>query len=103
MKKSAFQNQRGTPEFIQYGYVPQDKVGWSVTITLEYAFDDWCIAQVAKKLGFTNDYKLFMKRANSYKQLFDKGTGFMRAKNSDGKFVEPFDPFFLNMDLMGNM
>ncbi|MBP9214658.1 MAG: GH92 family glycosyl hydrolase [Chitinophagaceae bacterium] len=94
MKKSAFQNQRGTPEFIQYGYVPQDKVGWSVTITLEYAFDDWCIAQVAKKLGFTNDYKLFMKRANSYKQLFDKGTGFMRAKNSNGKFVEPFDPIF---------
>jgi predicted alpha-1,2-mannosidase len=94
MKKSAFQNQRGTPEFIQYGYVPQNKVGWSVTITLEYAFDDWCIAQVAKKLGFTNDYKLFMKRANSYKQLFDKGTGFMRAKNSDGKFVEPFDPIF---------
>lgn len=92
MKKSAFQNQRGTPEYIQYGYLPQDKHGWSVTITLEYAFDDWCIAQVAKKLGKMNDYSLFMKRAMSYKNLFDAQTGFMRSKNSDGKFIEPFDP-----------
>ncbi len=92
MRKSAFQNQRGTPEYIQYGYLPQDKHGWSVTITLEYAFDDWCIAQVAKKLGKTEDYSLFMKRAMSYKNLFDVQTGFMRSKNSDGKFVEPFDP-----------
>ena len=92
MRKSAFQNQRGTPEYIQYGYLPQDKHGWSVTITLEYAFDDWCIAQVAKKLGKMDDYKLFMQRAMSYKKLFDAQTGFMRSKNSNGKFIEPFDP-----------
>ena len=92
MRKSAFQKERGTPEYIQYGYLPQDKHGWSVTITLEYAFDDWCIAQVAKKLGKMDDYKLFMQRAMSYKQLFDTQTGFMRSKNSNGKFVEPFDP-----------
>lgn len=94
MRKSAFQQQRGTPEYIQYGYVPQDKVGWSVTITLEYAFDDWCIAQVAKKLGKTTDYNLFTERSKSYAKLFDKSTGFMRAKNSNGQFVEPFDPIF---------
>lgn len=92
MKKSAFQNQRGTPEYIQYGYLPQNKHGWSVTITLEYAFDDWCIAQVAKKLRKMDDYNLFMNRAMSYKNLFDVQTGFMRSKNSDGKFIEPFDP-----------
>ena len=92
MKKSAFQKQRGTPDYIKYGYLPQDKQGWSVTVTLEYAFDDWCIAQVAKKLGYTADYNEFMLRAMSYKKLFDASTGFMRAKNSDGKFVEPFDP-----------
>jgi predicted alpha-1,2-mannosidase len=92
MRKSAFQNQRGTPEYIQYGYLPQDKHGWSVTVTLEYAFDDWCIAQVAKKLGKADDYKLFMQRAISYKKLFDVNSGFMRSKNSDGKFREPFDP-----------
>ena len=94
MKKSAFQNQRGIPEYIQYGYLPQDKYGWSVTITLEYAFDDWCIAQVAKKLNKQNDYVLFMNRAKSYEKLFDKKTGFMRAKNSNGNFIEPFDPIF---------
>jgi predicted alpha-1,2-mannosidase len=92
MRKSAFQNQRGTPEYIQYGYLPQDKHGWSVTITLEYAFDDWCIAQVAKKLEKMDDYNLFIKRAMSYKQLFDAKTGFMRSKNSNGQFIEPFDP-----------
>jgi predicted alpha-1,2-mannosidase len=92
MRKSAFQNQRGTPDYIKYGYLPQDKHGWSVTITLEYAFDDWCIAQAAKLLGKTNDYNLFMQRAMSYKKLFDAQTGFMRSKNSDGKFIEPFDP-----------
>lgn len=92
MRKSAFQNQRGTPDYIKYGYLPQDKHGWSVTITLEYAFDDWCIAQAAKKLDKMDDYKLFMYRAISYKKLFDKQTGFMRSKNSEGNFIEPFDP-----------
>lgn len=92
MKKSANQHQRGTQEYIQYGYLPQEKHGWSVTITLEYAFDDWCIAQVAKKLDRYADYDLFMKRAKSYQKLFDSTTGFMRAKNSSGTFIEPFDP-----------
>ncbi len=92
MLKSASQNQRGTPDYIRFGYLPQDKEGWSVTVTLEYAFDDWCIAQVAKKLGKTDDYNRFMKRAMSYKNLFDANTGFMRAKDSTGKFIEPFDP-----------
>jgi predicted alpha-1,2-mannosidase len=92
MRASAFQKQRGTPAYIEYGYVPQDKHGWSVTMTLEYAFDDWCIAQVAKKLGKTEDYSLFMKRAGSYAKLFDAKTGFMRARKSDGSFIEPFDP-----------
>ena len=92
MLKSADQKQRGTPDYIRYGYLPQDKEAWSVTVTLEYAYDDWCIAQVAKKLGKMDDYARFTKRAMSYKNLFDATTGFMRAKNSLGKFIEPFDP-----------
>lgn len=92
MKKSAFQQQRGTPDYIRYGYLPQDKHGWSVTITLEYAYDDWCIAQAAKLLGKEDDYQLFMQRAGSYKHLFDATTGFFRSKDSRGKFIEPFDP-----------
>jgi predicted alpha-1,2-mannosidase len=94
MLASANQKQRGTQDFIKYGYIPQDKHGWSVTYTLEYAFDDWCIAQVAKKLGKQKDYEIFSKRALAYQKLFDNKTGFMRAKNSDGIFVEPFDPLF---------
>jgi predicted alpha-1,2-mannosidase len=92
MKKSANQDQRGTQDYVRFGYLPQDKHGWSVTITLEYAFDDWCIAQVAKKMGSQEDYEHFYKRAMSYKNLFDAKTGFMRAKDSTGKFIEPFDP-----------
>ena len=92
MLKSAAQQQRGTQDYIRLGYLPQDKHGWSVTITLEYAFDDWCIAQVAKKLGKPADYQTFIKRSKSYQRLFDTASGFMRAKNSTGKFVEPFDP-----------
>ena len=57
MMKSAMQNIRGAM-YRQYGYVPQDKYGSSVTVTLEYAYDDWCIAQVAKKLGKTADYNV---------------------------------------------
>jgi len=98
MVRSAYQDIRGVPDYIKYGYLPQDKAGGSVTITLEYAFDDWCIAQVARKLGKTADYATFMDRAKSYVRLFDAETGFMRAKNSDGKFVSPFDPFWSEHD-----
>ena len=101
MKKSANQQQRGTPDYIRFGYLPQDKHGWSVTVTLEYAFDDWCIAQVAKKLGKTDEYTQYMKRAMSYKALFDKETGFMRAKDSTGKFIEPFDPLLSEHGIKG--
>ncbi len=93
MLASASQNIRGTDFYREFGYIPADKDGWSVTKTLEYAFDDWCIAQVAKKLGKQADYEEFTKRANYYKNLFDSETGFMRAKNSDGKFTDGFDPF----------
>ena len=92
MKKSANQSQRGTPAYKEYGYLPHDKHGWSVTTTLEYAYDDWCIAQVANKLGRTEDFKIYSQRANSYKALFDSNSGFFRARMSDGKFKEPFDP-----------
>ncbi len=98
MKKSAMQDIRGTNFYRQYGYVPQDKYGSSVTVTVEYAYDDWCIAQVAKKLGKQDDYETFMKRSASWKILFDPSTGFIRAKNSDGNWVTPFDPYLSEYD-----
>lgn len=98
MKKSAMQNIRGTDLYRQYGYVPQDKYGSSATVTIEYAYDDWCIAQVAKKLGKIDDYAIFIKRSASWKNVFDPATGFIRAKNSDGKWTVPFDPYLSEHD-----
>jgi predicted alpha-1,2-mannosidase len=98
MKKTAAQNIRGTADYRTYGYSPQDKAWHSVTKTLEYAFDDWCIAQVAKKLGKQEDYNVFMQRSAAYKLLFDKSSGFIRAKNSDGSWTQPFDPYFTSTD-----
>jgi predicted alpha-1,2-mannosidase len=98
MKASAMENIRGCNYYRQYGYVPQDKYGASVTNTLEYAYDDWCIAQVAKKMGNAAGYKYFMQRSASWKQVFDPISGFMRAKNSNGTWVTPFDPFYSEHD-----
>ena len=92
MKKSAMQDIRGTDHYRAFGYIPYDKDGQSVTKTLEYAYDDWCIAQVAKALGKEEDYDLFMKRAASYQNLFDPSSGFMRARLSDKSWKAPFDP-----------
>lgn len=94
MLASAFQKVREVPAYNEYGYVPQDIGGGSVTKTLEYTFDDYAISLVAKKLGKTKDFETFSKRAKNYQKLFDPKTGFMRARYKDGKFVEPFDPFY---------
>ena len=94
MKASAMQDIRGTDLYREYGYIPYDKHGQSVTKTLEYAYDDWCIAQMAKALGKEEDYQAFMQRAQSYRPLFDASTGFMRAKYSNGEWKVPFDPYY---------
>jgi len=80
----------------QYGYYPYDLVRTeSVSRTLECGFDDYCAALMAQKLGKTDDYKFFMKRAGYYKNLFDKETNSMRPKDSKGKWLTPFDPYEL--------
>jgi predicted alpha-1,2-mannosidase len=76
----------------KYGYFPEDLQTQSVSLTLEIAYDDWCVAQMAKKMGFTDDYNYFMKRLNCYKNLFDPKSGFFRAKSSKGEWIEPFNP-----------
>ena len=76
----------------QYGYLPQTKQNVSVSITLEQAFDDWCVAAVAKKLGHTDDYERFMKRSQFYRNLFDPETGFFRPKDEFGNWMDGFDP-----------
>ena len=76
----------------RYGFFPEDLQTQSVSITLEIAYNDWCVAQMARKMGHEDDYKYFLKRSGYYKNLFDKNTGFFRAKNSDNKWINLFDP-----------
>ncbi len=81
----------GLQYYMDMGYVPEDKNGASVSKTLEYAYDDWAIAQAAKKLGNNQVYDEFMKRAENYKNVYDPKSGFMRPKLSDGTFKKEFD------------
>lgn len=76
------------------GYIPADKEPESVSKTLEYAYDDWCIAQVARALGDTVDTALFTARSGYFRNVYDRSTGFMRGKNLDGSWRTPFDPRF---------
>jgi predicted alpha-1,2-mannosidase len=82
----------GLSYYMDKGYVPEDKNGSSVSKTLEYAYDDWCIAQVAKKLGRTDIYDEFIKRSGNYRNVYDTNSGFMRPKLDDGTFKASFDP-----------
>ncbi|RPD42627.1 GH92 family glycosyl hydrolase [Chitinophaga barathri] len=81
----------GLEWYMQMGYVPEDKNGSSVSKTLEYAYDDWCIAQVAQKLGRQDLYKEFIQRSLNYRNVFDASTGFMRPRLSNGEFRKEFD------------
>lgn len=78
----------GLEYYKKLGYAPIDKVTEAVPNTLELAYDDWCIAQLAKELGKDKDYELFMKRAYNYKNVWDSETAFMRPKKSDGTWLE---------------
>ena len=95
MKASALLDERGLDWLKQYGYIPYDKEKTfeSVAKGLEYALADWAVAQIAQRLGKTEDAAYFNQRAKSYQKYFDKNTGFMRGVSSEGKFREPFSPF----------
>lgn len=94
MKTSAMQDNFGVKELKQYGYIPYDIYNKSVSTALEYCYDDWCIAQMAKDLGKTEDYSYFMRRSLGYKTYFDKEYKLMNGFSSKGSFRRPFDPFF---------
>jgi predicted alpha-1,2-mannosidase len=93
MKHSAEMDWQGLKYYKERGFIPADKENESVSKTLEYAYDDWCIAQLGKRLGKMKDYNEFNQRSLFYENVFDSSTGFMRGKMSDGKWYEPFDPF----------
>jgi predicted alpha-1,2-mannosidase len=92
MKHSAeLRQQGGLGAYIDHGFIAMEDDRESVSKVLEYAYDDWCIAQAARLLGRTGDYQRYLARAQSYKNLFDPVSGFMRPR-SNGGWVEPFDP-----------
>jgi predicted alpha-1,2-mannosidase len=94
MKKSAMQDDFDVQYLKKYNYIPRDLAPTiSVARTLEYAYDDWCIAQMALKMGKTDDYNYFSKRGKAFENLFDTSIGFMRGKDSKGAFRADFDPY----------
>ncbi|MEO8532432.1 MAG: GH92 family glycosyl hydrolase [Flavobacterium sp.] len=90
----------GLKYYLDKGYVPYPNPDGEfgshqdgASQTLEYAYQDWTLAQLAKKLNHENDYNYFMARAKNYQNVFDKSTGWMRPKNAEGKWLEKFDPY----------
>lgn len=76
----------------KYKYFPENKQSQSVSIALEVAFNDWCVASMAKKMNKKDDFEYFSNRASYYKNLFDPSIGFFRAKDDAGNWIEPFSP-----------
>ncbi len=97
MIHSAEMDHFGLKYYKEKGYIPAQDESESVSKTLEYAYDDWCIAMMAKKMGRKDVYEKFIKRAQSWKNVFDPSTGFMRARMKGGWF-SPFDPKEVNFN-----
>lgn len=82
----------GLEHYMKLGYVPIDKEPEAASKTVEYAFDDWTIARMAEKMGRKDVAATYFKRAQNYRNVFDKETGFIRARKSTGEFRTPFNP-----------
>lgn len=78
----------GLDYYMDLNYIPAEKIRESVSVTLEDAYDDWCLAEIAKSLGKTEDYNYFRKRTQYYTNLYDQQTGFMRPRKADGSWLE---------------
>lgn len=74
------------------GYYPENILTQSVSVTLEQSFDDWCVAQLARRLGRQDIYERFIKRSGNWRNLYNAGSGFFQARNDKGEWLEPFDP-----------
>ena len=86
----------GLDYYMKLGYVPEDKSSSSVSKTLEYAYNDWCIAQIAQKANNATAYERFTKRSKNYLNVYDKSIGYMRPKLADGNWRKEFDPLDTN-------
>jgi predicted alpha-1,2-mannosidase len=101
MRDTALSGRSHQDEFQKYSYVPfteAQKGNEAASRTLEFAFDDWCIAQMAGALGKTNDATLFALRSQFYRNTFDSQTGFFRGRNVNDSYRSPFDPKAISFD-----
>jgi alpha-1,2-mannosidase, putative len=83
----------GLEDYLRLGYVPADKYHHATSATLDYAYDDFCISRVARFLGREREAEELERRAKNYRHVFDPSVGFMRGRNADGSWREPFDEF----------
>ncbi len=102
VKHSAELDKLGLKYYKKLGYIPYDRQGESVSKTLEYCYDDWCISQMAREMGTKEEYELYHKRSQFYKNVFDNSSGFMRGKSLDRKWLAPFDPLTNSAYTEGN-
>lgn len=89
-KRAMEDDYRGLGYYRKLGYIPCDKEEESVSKTMEYVYDDWAVAHVAKAVGAEDDYKLLIERSKNYKNLFDPVQTFIRPKLESGEWAEPF-------------
>ncbi len=93
LKRTALNGRNGQDEYGKLGYVISGgKTNQSVARTLEFAYNDWCIAQMAAKLGHTEDAKYFLNRSANFIKVYDGASGFMRGRTASGDWRRPFDP-----------
>jgi predicted alpha-1,2-mannosidase len=110
MRKNAFdqptaeeyrdgKGRRALASYLKYGYIPLEDSVWDafhkreqVSRTLEYAFDDYALAQFASRIGRKDDYEILIKRSGNWRNVFDSKTGFVRGRFADGKWIELFNP-----------
>ena len=97
MKHSATRDKLGLKSYKEYGFIPVEEESESVSKTLEYAYDDWTIAQMAKAMNKVEDYEIYTKRAQNYKNIYDPETKFMRGRFRNTWF-SPFDPYEVNFN-----
>jgi predicted alpha-1,2-mannosidase len=95
MRDTAMQDRNGLNTYQELGYVASRPGDQATSKTLEYTFDDWCIAKMAEALGHPGDAKLFYRRAANYRNLFDRTTEFFRGRKADGQWRTPFSPITL--------
>ena len=98
MIKSSNINKKGSDAYTRLGFIPANTHNESVSCTLEYAYDDWCIARMAEALGETEIADTYYRRAHNYIHLFDGSTKFFRGRHEDGSWGDDFDPYEVSKD-----